>query len=694
MRKLLAPALLGCLFSSTAAAQVLITEVQPNPTGSQNAEWVEIQNVGVSPVSIAGWRLHDYAGATATNYRVYAFPAGTTLAPGQVIVVTKQNSAFNPMAVAAGFAQTNADWELNDGTTDDPNVPNMTLVGGAQAFALGNTGDAVRLADASDVTVSGVEWGTVDRTEIPGTPAPVAGAGQSLGRVANNGSSSLDFIVLTAPTPGVGFNPNAPTPPAIAPHVRAPAAWVHGAPLSVTATVTDADGLAGVEVYFATATSSVGPAATAYAAIDALPAGNAQRVTGIASALAPSISFPAPTSFNERYLRYFIYALDDLGADATDPEDAATEAGNTAYFWENVLPAGTVWPIATARAQWASELPRWEHHSIRVEGVVLTQREAFATGTTNFFIASTSSLDAIRVFDSALNPVNVQPGDLVRVTGKIGIFRGVRQIGRDERAPNRVVGPQVTIELLGTAPVPVRTVTVGALLAAAEAYEGQLGEIEGATMPAAPGGGAPPATFPTNVTVHITDGTGTLPVRVFANTDLAGAATPAGTFTLRGILGQFTTSGTGGHQLQPRNAADLVLVGPPADGGTDGGVPPGDGGVDPMDSGMAGDTGVGIDAGAVEDSGVVQDAGVVQDSGGPAPDSGVPPVDAGVADTGAPPEDSGVARDSGPRPDSGTFGGERDEGCGCSATPVEAGHGSPALGLLLAGVLLVRRRRR
>ena len=58
------------LVAAPAQAQVLITEVQPNPAGSgtDSGEWVEIHNTGTGVVSIEGWILNDF-GPTRTTPR-------------------------------------------------------------------------------------------------------------------------------------------------------------------------------------------------------------------------------------------------------------------------------------------------------------------------------------------------------------------------------------------------------------------------------------------------------------------------------------------------------------------------------------------------------------------------------------------------------------------------------------------------
>ncbi len=655
------------LSAGSAGAQVLITEVQPDTTtiGAEQDEWVELHNTGTAAVDVGGWQLHDFAGGATP--RVYVFDPGTLLGPNQVVIVTMNATQFAALASTNSFPVAAADYELAIGG-DDLAVPNLTNDGTGSQWALGNSGDAVELMDDLGTQVDAVEWGSVDRVEIAGTPAPDTTAPESLCRINNAGDSALDFAICATPTPGTGFVGPTPTPPLIANPTRAPANLTYGDTFTLSATVSDADGVAGVEVYLATATATVGDAAGAYVAATAVnTGGNNWRAGGVINTL---VAFPQPTGFAERYVRYFVFALDNLATEADLPAGAVTSANNTAYYWENVLPPNTVFPLADVRQENAAELPRYDGHTVRVEGVALTTRESFLAGSTNFFIAAPTGVDAIRVFDDALIAADVQPGDMVRVTGKIAAYRGVRQIGRDERVGQPVaLGTEVQVTVIGTATVPLLTTDIAGLLAEGEANESQLVHLAGVTLVPNPTTGDPvPPTWAGNTTLYVDDGTGTLAVRVATVIDLADTPTPTGTFDLEGIFTQFAPTGIGGYQLQPRGLADVIGGGPPVDGG----VPDGGG----NDAG-------GNDAG-VDDQGQLDASGMDAATA----DSG---VDTGTPDSGGGAD--ATAGDSGK--DAGFFGTDRDRGCGCSATPASSRPGASALfALLLAGLALGRRRRR
>lgn len=171
MRRI-ALALLALALPITAEAQVLITEVQYDPTSTGDiGEWVEIHNTGTSPASIEGWSLNDYTGTAPAGEQPtrWTFPAGATLAAGQVIVVTRSQAGY-ATNTPANLYVTPASFECADGS-DDPNIPNLTAAGGTAQMALANgaTGDAIVLRDQVGTLVSAAEYGTVDRT-VPGIP--------------------------------------------------------------------------------------------------------------------------------------------------------------------------------------------------------------------------------------------------------------------------------------------------------------------------------------------------------------------------------------------------------------------------------------------------------------------------------------------------------------------------------------------
>jgi MYXO-CTERM domain-containing protein len=645
MRTLLLAAALSCVGAGAAQAQILITEVQSNPAGSgtDNGEWVEIQNVGTASVGLGGWTLSDWVGssdpARESDTR-WAFPSTATIAPGQVWVIAKQASGSGGFEQVFGVLP---NWELNS-SADDPMVPNLVPMGGSNVWALTNSasGDAMALRDPMGVFVDGVEWGSFDRS-IPGTPATNPNDGESLFRIGQTGSSSADFLIATMPTPFMGLGVNAG--PAIANVATRPRHVSFGDMLTVSATIADPDGIRLAELRVALATSTAGPAAGDYQSVDLVPTGtDSYSRTELAEAYAAGLGFPEPTDFHTRYLRMYVSAEDTRTATSSFPPRASELAGNDAYLQRNVMPRGAA-TIAEVRAQDAELRARWIGHSVRVRGTALTTRSNFTANRTQFMLRDATG--AIQVFDFEPG-TEFAIGDELEVVGELGQFFGATQIA----------GPGLRITPTGmTMAVQARVVTIGELLMDPEAYEGHLIQIRDAdfvmpltTWEVSCGGGG--------CNYDVTDGTGTLSVRIWEATNLARTGAPSWGFDISGVLSQRAAGGPNGtregYQLWPRSIEDVVAkpMPPPPDAG-------------------------------------------VSDTGAPLPDGGVPPADAGLppADAGQPGADAGVvARDSGsgggtnPEP-------REDDGCGCATTPSrEAPGGLAFAGLLMLGLVLRRRR--
>ncbi len=564
MRRILAGLALALWPTVALAQNVIVTEVEFNPTNTQNGEWIELQNVGTASVSLGGWSLVDYVasepGREATTR--WLFPMTASIAAGRVIVVAKQ-------AVGTAFLEEHGrrpTWEMITGAADDPMTPNLMPMGGTDQIALSNanTGDAVVLRDGAGVVVSGVEWGSVDRT-FPGTPLPVRSddlmPGRSLTRIAMTGSSSRDFQVTSTPNPFVGFGaaaaPNITSATARPPHVT------FNDTFTVTASVTDSDGVRLVEVYLATATASVGDAATQYSgfAMTATRA-NGYRFSAPVENLGPGLGFGEPASFHERYVRWFISANDTITSTATDPPNADEDRTNRAYRQKNVMPRMPV-SIADVRAQNPNGVATWLNHSVRVRGVIVVAPYTFSRDRGDFMMTDASGR-GIAIFDPNGDIDRLMTGAVVEVLGQVGQFNGLTQIQ----------GPGLEVKDVGMMQqVPQMTLTIAQVLAMAESLESTIVEIKDVSFMEAnrtmwPGMG-------TGGNVTITDGTGMMDLRVYSGTDLFNTAAPRYGFDVKGVIGQFDSSSphTTGYQIQPRGMADIVAkpMPPPVDSG----LPPG-----------------------------------------------------------------------------------------------------------------------
>jgi hypothetical protein len=179
---------------------VVISEVQFKQSGDAEwGEWIEVHNPTPSPADIGGWFLGD--AVRADDYeRLFAFPGGTTILPGGVLVVARQATAFRSL----GYPNKPLpDYELVHSNA----VPDMVRTAwGTGEFALGNTGDEVVLLDPLGRLVDVVVYGDGRYPSVvPYAKVDEVYNGNSLERWPANRDSDecdRDFRVRYLPDPG------------------------------------------------------------------------------------------------------------------------------------------------------------------------------------------------------------------------------------------------------------------------------------------------------------------------------------------------------------------------------------------------------------------------------------------------------------------------------------------------------------
>jgi hypothetical protein len=148
----------------------------------------------------------------------------------------------------------------------------------------------------------------------------------------------------------------------------------------------------------------------------------------------------------------------------------------------------------------------------------------------------------------------LRAGDSIQVTGQLKAYNGLLEMD-----PVASVHKLASGRHLHAVTVPVAQ----AATAFIEENEGRLVEITGVTRLATPAG-APATALAGNANYLLNGQPGTL-VRVMAASTgpggLVDATPPTEPFDLRGIMSQYAPGGTGGYQLLPRLAADLVRGG-------------------------------------------------------------------------------------------------------------------------------------
>ncbi len=116
--------------SAFAAAEVIITEIYYNPDGAndQTREFIELKNVGDETADMSGWQF--------TNGVLYTFANGTTLAPGEFLVLVANQASF-----ALSYPAVTVAGQFSD---DDGALEGQP--------ALQNSGERVTLKDGPDLT--------------------------------------------------------------------------------------------------------------------------------------------------------------------------------------------------------------------------------------------------------------------------------------------------------------------------------------------------------------------------------------------------------------------------------------------------------------------------------------------------------------------------------------------------------------
>jgi len=195
---------LGSMNGNPRVGPVVINEILFNPTNNPAAtEFIELKNIDGAPQDLSGWQLNDGVS--------FAFPSGTTLQPGNYLLVVE----FDPVAAPAQLASFRAFYGVS------PSV----AVFGPYSGKLDNNGETIELSkpDLPDgafiplVLVDKVNY----RDSAPWPGGATDGGGSSLQRRTANayGNNPANWLAA-APTAGNANATSAATPPVI---VQSPA---------------------------------------------------------------------------------------------------------------------------------------------------------------------------------------------------------------------------------------------------------------------------------------------------------------------------------------------------------------------------------------------------------------------------------------------------------------------------------------
>ncbi len=323
-----------------AEAGVVINELHTNPDIKTDlAEFIELHNAGASDADLSGWSF--------TEGVLYTFPAGTVLPAGGYLVV-----AQNPEGLNAKFGTVRIGLR-------------KAWVFGPYAGGLDGDGERVTLCDAAAQVVDEVDyqlgfpWPTVGDA----VPESMPGSGPSLQLVNPQFDNDLGGSWRSAyPTPLEKNSVFSETlPPCVRQVSHSPRQPKSGEVVTVTAKVTDEDGVADVSLLYQTVlpgayiARSEGLYAQSWVEVlmrDDGQAGDARAGDDVFTA-----QVPADQQVHRNLVRYRIRATDGQGKTTIAPYSDDPQP-NFAYFVYDGVPAwrGAVQPGVTPVIEFPAEV--------------------------------------------------------------------------------------------------------------------------------------------------------------------------------------------------------------------------------------------------------------------------------------------------------------------------------------------------
>ena len=183
----------------------LITEVLYDPEDEPGGEWVELYNDYPVTIDLSIYKVGDQTEPGCCE-GMFAFPAGATLKPGQVIVIANEAKTFHSLN---GF---NPDYEMKD---TDPGIADLLCYWdwAQRAVVLTNTGDDLLLLDGDDQVVDAVSWGDASFAFAPSVNKVAEDYSLERYPAYMDTDSALDWRSQKSPQPGeVNLIPPTPTP--------------------------------------------------------------------------------------------------------------------------------------------------------------------------------------------------------------------------------------------------------------------------------------------------------------------------------------------------------------------------------------------------------------------------------------------------------------------------------------------------
>lgn len=301
---------------------IVINELHVDPdVKTEQVEFVELHNAGTVAVDLSGWRLDEGV--------FYTFPAGTRLSPGGVLIVTQSPE------------QAKAKWS----TLRLPAYASLVL--GPFGGKLDNEGDSVVLRNAAGEIVDevtyqlGFPWPTVG-DPLTGTTAGTGGSMQLVNPAFDNDLGGSWRSALPTPAAANSGILAASLPPQIRQVRHSPKQPVSGEVVTITAKITDPDGVLRVTLlyqivapgaYVALQDTRYGSSWVSAQMYDDGLNGDAAADDGVFT-----VQIPSSVQAHRQLVRYKLLALDNGGMAVTVPYDDDPQP-NFAYFVYDGVPA-------------------------------------------------------------------------------------------------------------------------------------------------------------------------------------------------------------------------------------------------------------------------------------------------------------------------------------------------------------------
>ena len=364
--------LLWILAGCSAYSQVVINEIHYDPEPKhERVEFLELFNAGNAIADLSAWQLDR-------GVR-YTFPEGTVIQPQGYLVLTENVDEYNRKfgSIFVGGIRSFDQW---------------------QRGTLSNQGDTVRLVDAKGTTIDVVDY----RVGFPWPVAPNDETGLSMELIHPSLDNDLGSSWRPAsekPTPGKANSVlSERTPPNIRQVSHSPKAPGVGEVVTISAKVTDPDGVARVELLYQSVTPGnyLSVEDETYEALWESVAMTAQVNNTVYLA-----EIPASVQQHRHLIRYRIEIEDALG-NAVRAPFADDPTPNFAYFCYGDLPVwtGAAIPGETEAVTYGPDVLKSLpiYHLISHESDVLASQYNTSNNNKNYRFLGTLVVDGV-VYD-------------------------------------------------------------------------------------------------------------------------------------------------------------------------------------------------------------------------------------------------------------------------------------------------------